>query len=64
VSSSSVECADYTPAFLAAAARQTLNCLLAVLVGVAEINTSIHTGVRVFLKANPPMSLRVEDAYR
>jgi hypothetical protein len=41
---------DYTPAFPAAAARQTLNSLFAVLVGVAEINPSIHTGVRVGLQ--------------
>jgi hypothetical protein len=67
VSSSSVESSglsDYTPAFPATAARQTLNSLFAVLVGVAEINPAIHTGVRVFLKAHPPMCLRVEDAYR
>jgi hypothetical protein len=55
---------DYTPAFPAAAARQTLNSLFAVLVGVAEINPSIHTGVRVGLQEHPPMCLGVEDAYR
>jgi hypothetical protein len=49
--------ADYTPAFPAAAAQQTLNSILAVLARVAEINPSIHTGVRVFLKPHPPMCL-------